>query len=102
MSPLAPLPPPLLLILAVAAALGLAACQSGPGASQPLARNVLACREAGTAGAIGRSGTGFQRAADDAMASGACRMFIRGQRVTASDAAHFVDPLTGRTYWVAG
>lgn len=86
--------------------LAIGSCQTAPPGPSPLARNTLACRELSTVTSIHRGGERFQRLADDAMASGRCRLFPAGHKVTdrRREGGHvrFVDPGSGRVYWAFG
>lgn len=92
------------LIALVLPGLLLAACQSSPsGTGGALARNTLACRSPATVTSLHDAGARFQRVADDAMASGACRLFPAGHvvrsRRTDQSMLRFTDPGTGFDYW---
>jgi hypothetical protein len=86
--------------------IALGACQSAPTGPAPLARNTLACRDAAAVAELASGGERFQRIADDAMASGRCRMFQAGHKVSGrrveKGLIRFVDAGSGRVYWAYG
>ena len=86
--------------------LALGSCQSGPSGPSTLARNTLACRDMAAVAELASGGERFQRIADDAMASGRCRMFPAGHKVAdrriERGRLRFVDPGSGRTYFAYG
>lgn len=89
--------------LAFALAATLAGCQSRPASSAaPLAANTLACRDPSTIPALAAAGNGFQRAADDQLASGRCRIFPSGHLVRDRQPGRFADAATGTLYWIYG